>query len=83
MVFLLRDDGKKLICDLSLRELETALPAELFFRVSRQAIVNLQAVESFRPTSEGGLDLTLKTGAEEIVSRRRARHLRARLKNQE
>ena len=79
VVFLLRDDREKLICDLSLREIETSLTAESFFRVSRQAIINLGAVESLTPTAEGGYRLTLKTGAEATVSRRRARHLRARL----
>ena len=78
VVFLQRG-GERLVCAESLNDLEGQLPAEDFFRVSRQAIVNLRAIEAMEPTTEGGLLLRLRGGSKELVSRRRARILKARL----
>jgi DNA-binding LytR/AlgR family response regulator len=76
VVFLIREDGEKLICEMNLRDLEEALPASSFFRVSRQSIVNLAAIEGLTPLPEGCLELKMKGGRRVEVSRRRARHLR-------
>ncbi|MEQ8820311.1 MAG: response regulator [Sumerlaeia bacterium] len=79
VVFVIRDDGESLTCGLSLQELEERVPAGTFFRVSRQAIVNLGAIEAYSAKEEGGLELRLKGGHSETVTRRRARHLRGRM----
>jgi DNA-binding LytR/AlgR family response regulator len=79
VVFLLRDDGEKLTFAGSLQELEEQLPLEDFLRASRRSIVQVAAIERFVPTLEGGLLLYLRGGAEEVVSRRRARFFRSRL----
>lgn len=79
VVFLLREDGERLICEETLREIEARLPSHMFFRASRQAIVNLRAIGSHAPHAEGGLTLRLRSGVQEVVSRRRARLMRARL----
>ncbi len=79
VVFIIRDDGEQLISDMPLRDLEATLPSRSFFRVSRQAIVNMNMLESYEPTSEGGLRLQLKGGRTQTVSRRRVRHFRARV----
>lgn len=79
VVFLFRDDGESLICSETLNELESMLPAERFFRASRQAILAIGAIQSFEKTEDGGMDVQLSAGLRETVSRRRARHLRARL----
>lgn len=80
VTFLLRDDGERLICDEPVRELEASLPERLFFRANRQALINLEAVQSFEPTPEGGLRVRLRTGVTEQVSRRRVRHFRNRIR---
>ncbi len=77
VVFLLRDDGEKLICEQTLNELEAQLPAGQFFRTNRQAIVRLAAVESWEPHPDGAITIALAGGLSETASRRRARHFRA------
>ena len=79
VVFLLREDGERLVCEETLREIEACLPSRMFFRASRQGIVNLHAIRSHTPHAEGGLSVRLRSGIEEVVSRRRARLIRARL----
>ena len=79
VVFLLRDDGERLVCEQTLNELEQALPADTFFRINRQAIVNLARIESYKPAKDGGLLVRLPGGHTQLASRRRAPHLRARL----
>jgi len=76
VVFLLRDDGERLVFAGTLQELEEQLPPEEFPRASRKALVNRRAVESYRAVEEGGLRLKLRGGHEETVSRRRARVFR-------
>ncbi len=77
VVFLLLTSGERLIYAKSLNELEERLPAQRFFRASRQAIVNTDAIESFEPCEGGGLRLQLAGGFREMTTRRRARHLRS------
>lgn len=54
----------------SLKQLEDRLPGELFFRASRQHIVNLKAVRDVEPWFGGALKLALANGEEIEVSRR-------------
>jgi len=56
----------------SLNQLEERLDPQRFFRASRRHIVNLDHVEQVTPNEAGGLDLTLRSGPDVEVSRRRA-----------
>ena len=62
-------DGAVLESAQRLCELEAALPDEAFVRVSRQAIVNFDAVRSIRPELNGRLDLELEGGWRTLVTR--------------
>jgi DNA-binding LytR/AlgR family response regulator len=77
VVFLLREDGERLVCMPTLQELEAQLPPELFFRASRQSLINLRQVRSYAPREDGSLRVKLGRALEETISRRRARHFRA------
>jgi two-component system LytT family response regulator len=79
VVFVTRRDGERLVFDGGLQEFAQHADGALFCQVSRQAIVNVAAVESVEPEADGGLRLRLAGGAEESASRRRARHVRALL----
>ncbi len=60
----------------TLNYLETRLDPQIFFRASRQHIVNLQWVKDVEPWFSGGLRITMKNGQEIEVSRRQAQRLR-------
>ncbi|GAB1489464.1 LytTR family DNA-binding domain-containing protein [Opitutaceae bacterium] len=62
----------------SLAFLEKRLPPALFFRASRNEMVNIQSVTSVEPWFSGGLRLTLKSGRQVEVSRRQSRAFRER-----
>lgn len=63
----------------ALSYLDARLDAEIFFRASRQHIVNLDFIASVEPDVGDGLLLQLKNGKTISVSRRQARELRDRL----
>ncbi|HEY5037325.1 MAG TPA: response regulator [Chthoniobacterales bacterium] len=64
----------------SLQTLEARLDPQLFFRVSRQHIINLRCVRKMEPWFDGGLALWLGENDPQIkVARRRAQELRERL----
>jgi two-component system, LytTR family, response regulator len=63
----------------SLSELEKRLEPRVFFRVSRAAIVNLDAVQEVLPLIGGYGQVVLKGGARLEVSRRRLKDLITRL----
>jgi two-component system LytT family response regulator len=63
----------------TLNELEDRLDPRVFFRVSRAAIVNLDAVKEVAPTAGGHGEVTLRDGTRVQVSRRRFRELTDRL----
>jgi two-component system LytT family response regulator len=67
------------VLDPTLSDLEGRLDAALFFRISRAAIVNLDAVTEVRPLVGGTADAVLSNGATLEVSRRRVRDLMDRL----
>ncbi|MBJ6760093.1 response regulator transcription factor [Myxococcaceae bacterium JPH2] len=56
----------------SLNKIEERLDPNVFFRASRQHLVNLGYVEHVEPWSNGGLRLTLRGGQEIDVSRRQS-----------
>ena len=63
----------------TLNDLETRLDTRQFFRISRGAIVNLDAVREVAPTAGGHGEVTLKDGSKHEVSRRRFKELTERL----
>lgn len=62
---------------LSLSRLETRLDPTKFVRIHRTHIVNLDHVAAFRPHGKGQLVAEMRDGARLVVSRERARELRA------
>ncbi len=60
----------------SLSKVEDRLPKELFFRVSRQQIVNLKFIETLEEGISGAYVITMKGGEEVSVSRNRSSQLR-------
>ena len=68
-------DGRAWISDWSLAALEARLPNSLV-RVSRQALLNLDAVEVLEPIDTGGYLAHTRGGAVVAVSRQAARKLR-------
>ncbi|HXM02098.1 MAG TPA: LytTR family DNA-binding domain-containing protein [Chthoniobacterales bacterium] len=63
----------------SLSTLEQRLPAEDFFRINRQQVVNLHFIEKIETWFSHGLKIWLKGGEECEVSRRAARAFRQKL----
>jgi DNA-binding LytR/AlgR family response regulator len=69
VVFVIDRQGRKFICDRSLTSMEADLDPRVFFRLSRQHIVNIEAIKSFRSyervklevklTIEGGIPLLI------------------------
>ena len=68
-------DGRAWICDWSLAALEARLPKS-FVRVSRQSLLNLDAVAVLEPIDSGGYNARTHGGALVPVSRQAARKLR-------
>lgn len=62
---------------LPLRRLEARLDPRKFVRIHRTRIVNLDHVTAFRPHGKGQLVAAMKDGTKLIVSRERAREIRA------
>lgn len=63
----------------TLNDLEARVDSRHFFRISRSAIVNLDAVREVAPTAGGNGEVTLKDGSRHEVSRRRFKELTERL----
>ncbi|MBK8263703.1 MAG: response regulator [Nannocystis sp.] len=68
-----------LLTEQSLQELEDRLPAALFERVHRRALVNLEKIERLEPQETGGYIARMPGGAEVPIARQAARRLRRRL----
>jgi two-component system LytT family response regulator len=72
--------GNRPLIPRTLQMLEARLDPQIFFRVSRQHIINLRFVRKVEPWFDGGLSLWLGEGDPQIkVARRRAQELRERL----
>jgi len=63
-------EHKKAFVKKTLNHVETRLPKALFFRVSRQFIINLQSVVTIVETLNDGYELTMKDGKTIEISRR-------------
>lgn len=68
--------GETIFTDLSLRELEKRLPTDLFERVHRRSLLNLDHVERLQPLETGGYTAVTKSGEKVPISRQVARRLR-------
>jgi two-component system LytT family response regulator len=63
----------------TLNDLEARLDERVFFRISRAAIVNLDAVREVIPGDGGQGEVSLRDGSRHEVSRRRFKDLTDRL----
>lgn len=73
--------GKRHLIREALASLELRLDSELFLRVHRSAIVNLDRVREVKSDGAGGLNLLLRDGTVVPVSRRRRAHVNQRLRS--
>jgi two-component system, LytTR family, response regulator len=74
-------DGAQYWMDPTLNELEQRLDPARFFRISRAALINLNAVAEVFPLTGGSGEVLLKNGQRLEVSRRRFRDLLASLES--
>ncbi len=79
LVYLITHTGKKYILDYTLEQLLTLLDPAHFFRINRQFIVSLAAVQQIHTYFSSRLKLQLKPGAdaEVLVSKGQVRHFKA------
>ncbi len=75
----LRGESGEQLTDLSLQELEERLPASIFERVHRRALVNLERIERLEPLETGGYRAHMRGGGIVPIARQAARRLRRRL----
>jgi two-component system, LytTR family, response regulator LytT len=73
-------DNDRLLCSQSMRELEDALPATLFFRIHRSFLVNLAHVAAVEQVAPGRAGLRLDNDALLEVARRQTRALKHHLR---
>ena len=71
ITFAVDASGGKYIIDTSLNDLENMIPPEIYFRVTRQIILNINSIKEFRGTELGKIAITLKApellGDEQII----------------
>lgn len=72
-------EQKKVFVKKTLNHVEIRLPKQLFFRVNRQFIINLQSVVTIVATLNDGYDLTMTDGKTIEISRRNTVKLKALL----
>jgi DNA-binding LytR/AlgR family response regulator len=75
----LHTTGGPLLTDFSLQDLEDRLPAGIFERVHRRALVNLEKLACLDPVDTGGYTARMHSGDLVPISRQAARRLRRRL----
>lgn len=73
-----KSENRKFLIDQTLEELEGVLNPEIFFRISRKFIVNIDSILEVRGLSSLGMEVKLKQGTEHslVVSRERAQKLK-------
>lgn len=71
--------GGPLLTDFSLQDLEERLPAGVFERVHRRALINLERLACLDPLDTGGYTARMQDGGLVPISRQAARRLRRRL----
>ncbi len=72
------DNNKPLIYK-SLNQIESKISSDLFFRVNRQQLINLNSIKKVTPWFNGKLKIELNNGLEVETSRRQALKLRQNL----
>lgn len=77
-VIVYKEDGEWHEVKSTLTELE-ALVGEGFARISKSAIVNIASVKSVRASFSGTLDLLLKNGMEDVISRNYRKSFKSKL----
>ena len=65
-------DGKKVFLKSSLNQLEEKLDTDVFFRINRAQIINMQFIQKIAVAINGGLKITLSTGDVLEVSERQS-----------
>lgn len=76
LVTIHRTNGEALLADGSLQDVADRLPADVFERVHRRALVNLREIAVLEPLPTGGFVAVTKSGGRVPVSRQSARRLR-------
>lgn len=71
--------GGPLLTDFTLQDLEDRLPAGVFERVHRRALINLEQLACLDPVETGGYTARMQDGGLVPISRQAARRLRRRL----
>lgn len=67
IVFAINTQGERFMVDYTLTELENMLPRNEFYRVNRQYLINIAAIQKFRPSYKGKLLLRIAHCADEIT----------------
>ncbi|KAB2917212.1 MAG: LytTR family transcriptional regulator [Bacteroidetes bacterium] len=67
IVFAINTQGERFMVDYTLTELESMLPRNEFYRVNRQYLINIIAIQKFRPSYKGKLLLKIVHCADEIT----------------
>ncbi len=77
------EEGNIYLVDISLTDLEKQLDAKAFFRVNRQYLVNISAIERYRSIEQSKIKLDLKPAVNEgvIISKENAGLFRKWIKN--
>ncbi len=76
--FIVTNDGTRYLADYNLSELEDMLDKKIFFRVNRQFIIHIKAIDRFKPHTKGKilLDVVPKTNDDIIISQENASRFR-------
>lgn len=72
-------DNKKAFVRKNMTQIEEVLPSEIFFRASRQGIINLNHIQNIEASVGDGYEVTLTNGVVAEVSRRNAARLKEML----
>lgn len=67
IVFAINTPGERFMVDYTLTELESMLPRNEFYRVNRQYLINIAAIQKFRPSYKGKLLLKITHCPDEIT----------------
>ncbi len=67
IVFAINTQGERFMVDYTLTELENMLPPKEYYRVNRQYLINIVAIQKFRPSYKGKLLLKITHCPDEIT----------------
>lgn len=70
IIYLINKEGKKFIIDYKMGELETVLDHQLFYRVNRSFIININAIKNVSVFTNSRLQVHLLHSKEEIITSR-------------